>query len=340
MQVDSKLWRKTNISHILNIFTGKVAEKVTTLSDLPPKLREMLNVAVQHLFRRWYFLKLAPNEENTPASMIDYFKQIEKWPKDGQFLIKPQFTQKANLEIELDVDYISFAEQPLIIDLPKSSKEADLYWQYDQIYIKTVEHIKKILKSESIILKQGMYPKPEILRTVWLTFIYAIWGFWWVGDPFIKNSFSLDQFVNTLQSFLKQAEKQGERGVGIDEIIDVIVVSVRKKYPDWAYTTIELEKKEKYGLPPQRNKWVQMKAETFYMLGVNFDRYFLTPLSQYFNVIEPYYMEVSDWDLDFEELLRSPAADPSIFLAKPAASFILTPFGKMWLKYYENIKNN
>lgn len=43
-------------------------------------------------------------------------------------------------------------------------------------------------------------------------------------------------------------------------------------------------------------------------------------------------MEVSDWDLDFEELLKSPVADPNIFLAKPASSFILTPFGKMWLE--------
>lgn len=147
MQVNPKLWRQSHISHTLDIFTGKVAEKLATFSDLSPKLREMLNVAAQHLFRRWYFLKLAPNEENTPASMIDYFKLIEKWPKDGQFLIKPQFTQKANLEIELDVDYISFAEQPLIIDLSKSSKEVDLYWQYDQINM-LLQYYKKINKKE------------------------------------------------------------------------------------------------------------------------------------------------------------------------------------------------
>lgn len=332
MQVDPKLWRQTHISHTLNIFTGQVAEKLTTLSDISPKLREMLNVATQHLFRRWYYLKLAPNEDNTPSSMLDYYKQIEKWPANGQFSIKAQFIQKTKPEIELDVDFISFMEQPLIIDLSKFSKEANFYWQYDQIYKKTIEHVKKILKSENIILQQEVDVNSEILRTVWLTFIYAIWGFWWAEDPFIKNSFSLDQFISVCRSFLRQAYKQSELGVGVDGVINTIVEFVRKNYPGWAYTTFELEEKEKRGLVGRIEKGAEMEAETFYMLGVNLDRYFLTPLSQYLNVIEPYYMEISDWDLDFEELLKSPAADPSIFLAKPASSFILTPFGKMWLE--------
>ena len=335
MQVQQAFWQNTNIQTILNIFTGKMAEQLVTAT---PEITENLNKHLHHIFRRWYFLSLSPTEESSAADMLEYYKTIEKWPKNGQFLIRPQLVQRATkIDIELDVDYILFTEQPLLIDVRKrlSGQKQDLFFPYDEVYKNLVQRVVKTLQTLGVKTLGDKGFTIQELQAVWSATITAICAMWMEFDPFIGNRFTLKEFIVLWEGFLKDAF---ERDVVIDDVMNTIVLAVRQTYPGWAYTIDELEKKEQQHMINRATDMVkkeafnEMQTTTFYTLGLSLDRYFLTPLSLYLPLIRTHYTDLLCWEKDMKEALSHPKADIHYIFSDPCSAFRLTNFGEIVAK--------
>jgi hypothetical protein len=324
MHIKQSFWQETNIQTILNIFTGKMAEQ---LSHATPEVIENFNRHIHHIFRRWYFLSLSPTKESSAADMLEYYKTIEKWPKNGQFLIRPQLVQQeTNVTIELDIDYISFAQQPILQDIRRtlSGKKVDLFFPHDKIYQDLVQRIIKVLYALDIkTLGEKEFTLQE-LQAVWSATITALCSMWMEFDPFIGNRFTLKEFIKLWEGFLKDALDQD---VVIDDVMDTIVIAVREEYPGWAYTIDELQEQEKKKKRPDK-----MQGTTFFTLGICLDRYFLTPLSTYLLLIRIHYTNLTCWEKDIEEALSHPKADIHYLFSDPCSAFRLTNFGDILVK--------
>lgn len=324
MQIKQSLWQETHIQTTLNIFTGKMAERLIHSS---PEIIANLNKHMHHIFRRWYFLSLSSTEESSASDMLEYYKIIEKWPKNGQFFIKPKLVQqKTKVAIELDIDYFSFAEQPLLQDIRKSlsGRKEDLFFPHDEIYKDLILRIIKILQRLDIqILDQKEFTLQE-LQAVWSATITALCAMWMESDPFIGNRFTLEEFIKLWEGFIKDAL---DHDVVIDNVLDTIVLAVREEYLGWAYTIDELQEQEKREKRPDK-----MQGTTFLNLGICLDRYFLTPLSTYLLLIHTNYIDLTCWEKDMEEALLSPKADIHYLFSDPCSAFRLTNFGKILVK--------
>lgn len=324
MQIRQSFWQETNIQTILTIFTGKMAEEIT---HAPPLIIENLNKHIHHIFRRWYFLSLSPTEESSAADMLEYYQTIEKWPKNGQFLIKPQLVQQSTkVTVELDIAYISFTEQPLLQDIRKrlSGKQEALFFPYDATYRELVGRIIKILQT---LGRQTSGEKEFTLRelqAIWSAAITSLCAMWMEFDPFIGNRFTLEKFIKLWEGFLNEAV---EHDIVIDDVMDTIVFAVREEYPGWAYTIDELQEQEKKKERPDK-----MQGTTFYTLGICLDRYFLTPLSTYLLLIRTHYTNLTCWGKDMEEALLHPKADIHYLFSDPCSAFTLTNFGETVVK--------
>lgn len=205
--------------------------------------------------------------------MLEYYKVIEKWPKNGQFFIHPQLViDGSKVDINLDVDYMSFMEQPLLKDARNklAGQKQELLFVHDEIYkdlTRRVAETLKILGVES--LGQEKFTIHE-LQAVFSATITAICDMWMEFDPFIGNGFTLQEFVALWKGFLKDGLK-GD--VIVDDVIDTIVFAVREKYPGWAYTIGELEEIEQQKMVNRATGMVKkgafdkMKGTTFYSLG-------------------------------------------------------------------------
>ncbi len=324
MQIRQSFWQETNIQTILNIFTGKMAEELTHVS---PSIIENLNKHIHHIFRRWYFLSLSPTEESSAADMLEYYQTTEKWPKNGQFLIKPQLVQLgAKVTIELDIEYVSFTEQPLLQDIQKrlSSKQEALFFPHDDVYRDLVERVIKILQILDITTLGEKEFTLQELQAVWSATITSLCTMWIEFDPFICKRFTLEEFVKLWEGFLKDAL---EHDIVIDDVMDTIVLAVREEYPEWAYTIDELQEQERRKKRPDK-----MQGTTFYTLGICLDRYFLTPLSIYLLLIRTHYTDLTCWEKDMEETLSHPKADIHYLFSDPCSAFNLTSFGKIVVK--------
>ena len=328
MYVSAKKWRESSIPQFLNIFTGFLGE---TLQNMPVENMGKFSAFLNPILWRWYFTRLSSSDDISPAAKLEYFHTIEDWPNNTLFFITPALnSDKMQATIDLDIELISFYEQPFLDDLIR--KTPPHHFPSDAFYKKLTGEVQRALPDE-----QGIHDikTTSELKRFWNIFFTSLLSHWWDTDPFLSSVFSLDKFVSLMESFLVDAHKAEERGITSDIILDTIIALVRKEYPEWALTTEELEAREKEWeqqkeapRPHETMSEATMKYDTFYFLGTQFDMYFVTPLSQYLQLIEPYYMEIEHFREEIEEISVDPKGEPRFILAKPPASFQLTTFGR------------
>ncbi|MEK7165214.1 MAG: hypothetical protein AAB874_00195 [Patescibacteria group bacterium] len=327
MDISPDQWQNSSIPRFFDIFTGFVGE---ILQQMPVENTEKFSSFLTPIFWRWYFTRLSSSDDISPVAKVEYFHTIEDWPDKTMFFAKPAIsTDKMSATVELDIELVSFYEQPLLDSLFKN--ESMTYFISDRFYKELLSQIQISSKNEGL----ADITSTKELITFWSILITNLISHWWGNDPFISNTFSLKQFVSLLEQFLKQIHRTGERGVTPDEIFDVIISLVRKKFPGWSMTGKELEQLEKERIlqkeVPRSYETMSeksMKRDAFFHMGTLFDLYFVTPLSQYMLLLEPYYMEIGDFRQEIVEIASDPKGDPRFILAKPPGSIRLTPFGK------------
>lgn len=342
MQVSEKKWQESSIPRFLEIFTGFIGE---TLQKIPVENTEKFSAFLTPIFWRWYFTRLSSSDDVSPATKVEYFHTIENWPDQTLFFITPTLSiDKMRATIDLDIELISFYEQPFLDDLIR--KTLTYHLPSDIFY-------KKLANEIGSLLTHGQFEhniKTTVgLKQFWQIFITSLLSNWWDNDPFISQTFSLKQFVILMESFLSKIYEARDQGVTSDFIFDRIISLVRKKFPGWAMTTVELdtleqERKKQKEVPRLHETMSEatMKRDTFYALGTQFDMYFITPLSQYLFLLEPYYQEIGDFHEEVTEISADPSGEPRFILAKPPASIRVTPFGRYLLSliYHENIAHH
>jgi hypothetical protein len=324
MRINTVQWQTTSIGSIIDIFTGRLSEK---LASCDPKFFPPLKKYIYAIFRRWYFTSLAPIEDITPCGRIDYFKEIEHWPTDGQFLFKPDMfysTKTKKVEISVDVDFIDFLQQPLFTSMQQIQQEKKVNFltqeeDYHQI-IHTLAKDAPLISNASLVN----------VKQIWLDYITYFCAAWRKADPFIEQGCSLNRLMSLYKQFLRDAGAR-EDGLSVDDTVDMIVLTVRKTFPGWALTTTELEEKEATLIELKKDPFTDMQVHTFFFLGLFFDKYFLTPLTSYLQLLESYYTDALSWDEDFLRFLQNGGKSELEFL-KPPSSFRLTTFGKQFVK--------
>lgn len=342
MKVSAKKWQESSIPRFLDIFTGFMGE---ILQKMPVENTEKFSTFMTPLFWRWYFTRLSSSDDVSPAARMEYFHQVENWPRGTMFFVIPSLSvEKMSATIEAEIELISFYEQPLLATLAQDLSLTH-YFSTDTFYKNLVNELRLLIQKQvtkDVKITTG-------LIEFWRIFITSLLSHWWGNDPFISQTFSLKQFVTLMESFLSKIYTSHDRGVTSDYIFDTIISLVRKKFPGWALTTVELEAQEK---ERQRQKEVPrlletmseatMKNDTFYALGTQFDMYFITPLSQYLLLLEPYYQEIGDFQEEVAEISADPRGEPRFVLAKPPASIRVTPLGRYLfsLIQHENIAHH
>lgn len=342
MEVSSKKWQESSIPRFLDIFTGFIGE---ILQKMPIENTKKFSAFLTPIFWRWYFTRLSSSDDLNPAARLEYFHVAEDWPNETLFFITPSLCiEKMSASIDVDIELISFYEQPFLDDLIQ--KKPTYKFPSDVFYKKLVNEIGSLLTHG-----QAQY---DIKTTVgftqfWQIFITCLLSHWWENNPFISQAFSLKQFMTLIKSFLSLIDNAGKHGVTSDEIFDTIISLVRKEFPGWALTSEELEaqeqERERQKEVPRLHETMSertMKLDTFYLLGIQFDMYFITPLSQYLLLLEPYYMEIGHFREELAEIANDPKGEPRFVLAKPPASIRMTPFGKYLfsLIHHENITHH
>lgn len=333
MEASAILWQQTSIPQVLDIFTGKVAQYIQEygLED-----ERLLRTHLFSIFRRWYFTKTSQSWEASPAERIAYLQKIEKWPKGGHFFCSPQIkplkSKQNSIEIVVDISYIKFSEQPLLKDVvswEKNTNKSQLILPDDTEYAKTVKMVAENYRKnkEAARITEN---ETETVKDILNIFLSTLGQLWREADPFIQASFTLDKISSVYKSMLKQALENESKGIDIDDLCDLLVAKVRRNFPGWALATDELEQKEKSG-KFSSTTFERMQIETFYMLGINLDRFFLTPLSSYLQLLTPYYMDAFGYEEDLQIFFKQKPPDPQIFWSKPPASFRLTEFGKFYV---------
>jgi hypothetical protein len=328
MHVAEKLWKQTKIDQTLSFFPGILGE---FLQKTTPKEILQAESFLPYIFWRWYFLRGKVNDAS-PYDILHWRRSIEHWPKDGQFFAQPRLiiskaktlteTKKSNpqVQINITVDYIDFAEQPLLLDLHNLLSNKDMLYPYGESYQKQLRQLLTKIKDAGITAKTF---KTNLLPIVTMYFEQQLFE-WYKLDPFIQEVFSQKEWGLFWSLQLKQA---GSKGLSTDDLLDIFVMKMRKQIPGYSMTTEELDRYEttyKGDKDPNENFMMQ------YAFWMNFVVHLLIPLSMYLHLIAPLYTDEPLFDLSVEELLSGNFKDP-MPLYGPCTTISLTPFGEKWL---------
>lgn len=313
MQIKDDLWKNTKIGGALSFFPGILGE---FLQQATPAEAIRAEKFLAHIFWRWYFLE-GIYEKIAPYDHLLWRKEVEGWPKQGQFFPKPSIVTKMQegkpvIKIDIEVDYISFNEQPLLIDIEKCLAGEDLLYKYDARYQEDIKALMPLVQPFD----------PLSTMTTYLVFTLNNWH---QNDQFALQCFSQNEWLSFWRRLF--SKMQSKDGLGTDEILDAFVAKVRQVFPGYGLSSNELKN---YSL----EKSPKIKFEVQHAFWVMFALYFLLPLSLYTHLLAPLYVDQNLFHDDVEELLKNYYNDPMPLLA-PCTAVSLTGFGDKVLANWE-----
>ncbi|NCP45548.1 MAG: hypothetical protein GW818_03760, partial [Flavobacteriales bacterium] len=144
MKTDKIKWDETEIGTILILFPGEINQ---FLSHATPQEILRAKEYLPLILWRWYFLK-SEIDNLSPYMYLDWRREVENWPKTGQFIPKAELTMpkpdnqenhKPKVKIDINIDYISFDEMPLFVDLKNSLEKRPFQYEFDSKYKIEVE---------------------------------------------------------------------------------------------------------------------------------------------------------------------------------------------------------
>lgn len=297
MQVDDKLWQVEIFGRTMQVFCGQLVE---ILQGLPKEAIIRAENWLPVILWKWYFLET--NKENVTAYMRlnDWKKYENKWPKGGQFFPRAKLVYKSmeQIEVQINMDYIGFEEQPLLLD---GRSDTEPKYNYGKYYLEDLEIYRRIKKGQGFdvlnwwgkILQKWHEEEPEEVRGV---FDLWSWNEFWMK---VLERISKEEFYNTI------------------DLLDSFILKMRQKYPDYGLLNQELVNKS--GEDKQR-----LQAYYFWM---NTCRYLLIPLSFHMHLIAPIFVEEEAFFEDATELLSSAYTEP-IPVMGPCTFIQMTDFGR------------
>ena len=318
MKIDETKWDQTTIGKLLVLFPGEI-NRLLLHATSQEIARASLHLSL--ILWRWYFLK-ALAHDTSPYLFLHWRKEVEKWPKNGQFiptaafrLATPSSGGLATLKTDIKVDFISFEEMPLWVDYQNVTIHKSCRWEFDEKY---THDIKTLIAT-----------KPQTNET-FRDFIdryifYCVFG-WYAIEKDVRVGFTKEQWFHYWYEMFYQIDKSGEEGLGTDVLIDQFVLQMRKKLPQYGLLTEEMETYEKQsyaGAASKRiNQWAQFWTDFVY--------YILYPLSWYMPLFAPYFAGRDNFYADVKDTLRYNYSLHTPLHGPPTSIFVTT-FGKQYL---------
>lgn len=319
MKIDSTRWQVTTIGKILALFPG---EMNYLLQHATSQEIARASLHLPLILWRWYFLK-ALAHDTSPYLYLDWRKEIEKWPKEGQFIPQAKLslapaTQKegkAQLKVDLTVNYISFDEMPLLVDYLNRKQNKPFQYEFDEKY---AMDIKGLLQTEQS-------PDATNLDLISRYIRFCLFH-WYITSHEIQKGFSEKQWFHFWSKTLHNIYENRENGFDCEVLMEAFVVHMRKTVRQYGATADELETSEKNnhrGISADRlRQWG--------MFWIDFAYFFLVPFSWYVPLFAPYFVDRNCFINDIKDTLKGSYSD-QLPLYGPCSSIFITPFGKKYL---------
>lgn len=333
MHIPQRTWDKTHIGQLFQIFPGLINDK---LQHSTPQQLMRAQEHISLIFWRWYFFLIHTSfiNNNTPYMYAMWRKTIEKWPPEGMFLPQVTLELKKNtntptVQTQIHIEYISFHEQPLLIDLHRLRKGLSPIYTFDSRYPKDVSNLASLMQEIGINKKTK-----ETDYIILCNYIDTCLLSMWIAHPDISKACTQEQWLtmweNILHSLLKTDEDQGFGSNKLEETyIDLMRIGLNSS--SYGYTSTELQNlKGKRPSSKRAAQWRDLWAYTAYFI--------LVPLSTYTQLIAPVFTDQENFHCDIQDVLDS-YYDAITPLHGPFNTLHITPFGKKIFSYYLQHKN-
>lgn len=308
MRVSDKFWRKTKIGQILYLFPGQIGEFLQEGAAAQITQAEKF---LPLIFFRWYFLESGLENCIPPYFFLEACRELEKWPKKGQFFPQASISSIGKeLNVKVNVDYISYDEQPFLVDVKRYKQGEEAIYFFDQKYKDDIKSMARIVDKKE---------KDEKIVALYLEYLL---GTWFNQDEEVNEAFEKDEWIDLWKSLLTSAGKK--EGISTEVLLDRFVDKMRQIDKDFAMTSRELE--------PEYNEKgdsrYQAKSLQLYNFWLNLSFNLLIPLSCYMHLTAPVFAERENFRRDVLDLLSNFWQDP-IPIHSPCSRLFLTNFGKM-----------
>lgn len=307
MTIPKRLWQQTQSGLIVSIFTGQFGE---ILQSVNPTKFERARTFLPFIFWRWYFLQ-RETDNFTPYQLLKEQQFIENWPAGGLFLPLPGLVlthaqpEKASCQIAVNLDFISFDDQPLIIDIRNLHQGVPFKFQFDRKYQDDLSRLAKITAKDETA--KSILEKYFLFRT----------EDFYTDNPLYPQVFSLK---NWQDYWLGEFLQIGQQEYGTDTLSDRFTRKMRKMFPEFGCTNEELKKIKSNSVP-------KIQERSHYLFWVEFLHHLLIPLSLYTNLLAPIFTDRETYWADIDDLLNNYYDDPMPMYCPPTA-LALTAFGQ------------
>lgn len=303
MRKYDQLWRKSKVPPILNIFSQEVKRYFHTIT---PQSLEYAMTYSPFIFWRWYFLILE-HAHATPYMEIEFYRQIEKWPEDGQFFPQAHIQYSSGkIDLNVTTDYITFGEQPLIVEVINKQKGHKPEFSFGEIYEKHIRDLAVEFRQDN--------PDPFAILRFYKTYLLTDWynEFDVVGQAF--GSFSAwEKFWKDKWYIMTQRQYYDT-----SFLLDSYILHMRKTFPDFGLLNIE----QYGGIKEDR------KGNETYDFWNSLNMYMVVPFSLFSNLLAPTFKTREFYFQDLAQLLQGTMSAPFPFFS-PCTFLSLTSFGQM-----------
>jgi len=326
MKTDKIKWDETEIGTILILFPGEINQ---FLSHATPQEILRAKEYLPLILWRWYFLK-SEIDNLSPYMYLDWRREVENWPKTGQFIPKAELTMpkpdnqenhKPKVKIDINIDYISFDEMPLFVDLKNSLEKKPFQYEFDSKYKIEVETLGKYLTKK---VCDEFLENNNLNEIIEYYFVYCLFS-WREENKDIQKAFSLEQWLIFWQKTMQKIQLRGQNEYGSDKLSDSFVREMRFTIKDYGVLTSQLE-----GELRGDRKHVRQWGLFWY----DFCHFFLVPFSCYLPLLAPYFGLRENFNDDIKDILKNYHETPTpLYSAFNSLKF--TPFGKSFFTNFE-----
>lgn len=309
MNIPDSKWQESEVRHHLKNFPGVIGQffKQTTTSQI-----QRLEKFLPFIFWRWFYL--FPDEKiQSPYQNLNLIKKIEDWPKNGQFLCIPQvdMREENKLNITLTADFITFEQQPILIDLLNICNQKPLKYHFGSDYFRFLIKLSEILTDQKI----DTYDKNNFI-TIFEIYLTQILLTWYKEDNPVQVGFSQKAWLNFWQEILKQICQTDY--FDTQHILDSFIEIMRRVIPDYGLMTNQLN----------INTADKPQYLSTFIFWVNLNRFLVIPFSLYWNLLAPNFMESENFYEDVKDFLENDYKDPTLLFC-PSTFISATDFGKI-----------
>ena len=312
MNIPDSKWQKSQIEQHLKNFPGIVGQfvKQTTISQV-----QQLEKFLPFIFWRWFFL--FPDGDRLPSPFLNLKTLIitEDWPENGLFLCVPKIEPSENnhLNVTLTVDFIDYKQQPFLTDLNNMQNKKPLQYNFGPDYFRDLIKFAELFQSPSLKSTDDKY-----LTQLLNTYIQHKLLAWYKEDLFINLGFSENSWIDFWLEILKEIAKK--EYFDTQFILDPFMEKMNRVIPEYGLKTSQLNINQ--GDTPQ--------YLTTYLFWVNLNRFLIIPLSLYWNLLAPSFLEAENFYEDVGDLLEKSYKDPHPLFC-PATFLSATGFGRIAL---------